>query len=352
MSAPLASSPPDPAPAPSLLEEVRRVWGQFPNRAAVLVLLGAWVALFHLLGNSTLGYTTTRSLFGWWYWVMTVTARDQQGKVDINQVLNADEFHAWIIPVVVLVLLWVRRDQLAALPKAVWWPALLVVVAALGAHFLGYLIQQTRISVLAFFLGIYGLTGLFWGWPWLRSAMFPFLLFFFCVPLGVAAEPLTVPLRLLATTCTSYFCQGALGIDVLQEGNRLFDPARTYSYEVAMVCSGIKSLTTIIAFGVIYAYLGFQSWWRRALIVATAIPLAVAANVCRLSLIIIAAETFSPEAGNYVHDSGLLSLVPYIPAFGGMLLLGWWLRENRPPRPPRVPRPDALLPGVETGTKP
>ena len=104
-----------------------------------------------------------------------------------------------------------------------------------------------------------------------------------------------------------------------------------------MVCSGIKSLTTIVAFGVIYAYLGFQSWWRRSLIVATAIPMAVAANVCRLSLIIIAAETFSPEAGNYVHDSGLLSLVPYIPAFGGMLLLGWWLREDRKPRTPRTP---------------
>jgi exosortase len=318
----------------------------------VVALLAVWVALFHWLGNSTLGYTNTKSLFGWWYWTMTVQATNPQGEVEFSRVLNGDEFHAWIIPLVVLGLIWVRRSAILALPKRVCWPALALVLVALAFHFLGYLVQQTRISVLAFFLGIYGLTGLFWGAGWLRSVTFPFLLFIFCVPLGAAAEPLTVPLRLVATRCTSLFCDGVLGIGVIQEGNRLFDPAHTYSYEVAMVCSGIKSLTTILAFGVIYAYLGFQSWWRRCLIVATAIPMAVAANVCRLSLIIIAAETFSPEAGNYVHDSGFLSLVPYIPAFGGMLLLGWWLREDRRPRAARTPAEGpVLMPNAETEPK-
>lgn len=329
---PTVGPPSSSAPASSLLEEVRAIWRQLPDRGAVLLVLTGWVALFHVLGNSTLGYANTRSLFGWWYWVMTIGARNAQGGVEISRIFNSDEFHAWIIPLVVLGLLWARRASIVTLPKGVWWPALFLVAAALGLHFVGYLVQQTRFSILAFFLGVYGLTGLFWGWAWLRAAFFPFLLFFFCVPLGAAAEPLTVPLRLLATTCTAWFCNGVLGIGVIQEGNRLFDPAHTYSYEVAMVCSGIKSLTTIIAFAVIYAYLGFRSWWRRALIVAAAIPMAVAANVCRLSLIIIAAETFSPEAGNYVHDSGLVSLIPYLPAFGGLLLLGWWLNEDRKSR--------------------
>ena len=66
----------------------------------------------------------------------------------------------------------------------------------------------------------------------------------------------------------------------------------------------------------------------------------------------IAAETFSPEAGNYVHDSGFLSLVPYIPAFGGMLLLGWWLREDRRPRAARTPAEGpVLMPNAETEPK-
>lgn len=314
------------------MAELGAIWRQLPDRGVFLILLAAWVALFQFFGNSTLGYTNTRSLFGWWFWVMTRGTEDEAGRLDWTKVLNSDEVHAWLIPLVVLILLWVRRADLIALPKRVFWPALLVVIAGLVIHFVGYLIQQTRVSVLGFFTGIYGLTGLLWGWPWMRAVLFPFLLFGFCVPMGAAAEPLTVPLRLVATKLTALFCDGVLGVKVLHRGNLLFNAAGTYSYEVAMVCSGMKSLITIVAFGVIYAYLSFKSFWRRTLIVASAIPLAVAANVCRLSMIIISAEAFSPAAGNYVHDNGWLSLLPYIPAFGGMLLLGWWLREDRRPR--------------------
>ena len=55
---------------------------------------------------------------------------------------------------------------------------------------------------------------------------------------------------------------------------------------------------------------------------------------------------------DYVHDSGFLSLVPYIPAFGGMLLLGWWLREDRKPRAARTPAAEpVLMPAAETEPK-
>jgi len=46
-------------------------------------------------------------------------------------------------------------------------------------------------------------------------------------------------------------------------------------------------------------------------------------------LIVLAAEAFGQKAGNYVHESSLFSLAPYIPSIGGMLFLGWWLREDR-----------------------
>jgi len=341
MSSEPASSIRPPAP-PGLAE----VWRQLPDRSVLLILLAAWVVVFQLFGNSTLGYANTRSLFGWWYWMETRGSVDEAGRLVFNKLLNSDELHAWLMPGVVLGLLWVRREDLLALPKRIWWPGLAALAAGFALHFVGFLVQQPRISVLGFFAGLYGMTGLVWGWPWMRAVMFPFALLVFCVPLGVAAEPLTVPLRLLATKLTAMFCDGVLGIKVMYEGNRLFNAARTYTYEVAQVCSGMKSLITIVAFGVIYAYLNFKSFWRRLAIVASAVPLAVAANVCRLSMIVIAAEAFSPQAGNYVHDSGTLSLLPYIPAFGGMMLLGWWLRENRKPKSARVSNAPVLLAGA------
>jgi exosortase len=307
-----------------------RLWRSFPLRWAVLLLLGVWVGLFHFLGNSTLGYVKTRSLFGWWWWVHVRAVERADGSHDFMKLLSADEeAYAWFIPLVVAVLLWWRREQLMALPKKVWWPALAIFIAALLLHMLGYMVQQARLSVMAFLLGIYGLTGLLWGGAWLRVSLFPFALSAFCVPLGSGAEPITFPLRLIATKLTAGVCHALLGINVIQDGTRLFDPGGSYQYEVAAACGGIRSLTAILALGVIYGYLNFDSIWRRLVMLAMAVPLAVVANVFRLTVIILAAEAFGREAGDYVHGSSWFGLAPYLPAFFGMLLLGYWLREGR-----------------------
>jgi exosortase len=305
------------------------LWRSFPLRWQVVALVVAWTALFQFLGHSTLGYINTRSLFGWWFWVHTRGIEDADGSVHWLRLLDSEEFHAWLIPAVVAVLLWCRREELVSMTKGVCWPAVGIVVTGAMIHVVGYMVQQARISVVGYFIGLYGLTGLLWGAQWLRLALFPFALFAFCVPLGNSAEAITFPLRLMATKITSIVCDTLLGINVLQDGTRLFDAGGSYQYEVAPACSGIRSLTAIMAFGVIYGYVTFKTTWRRLLIAASAFPLAVLANVFRLTLIVLAAEAFGQSAGNYVHESSLFSLVPYIPAIGGMLFLGWWLREDK-----------------------
>ena len=306
------------APRPSFVAEAQAIWRATPNRVALLVLLTAWVVLFHWLGNSTLGYVNTPSLFGWWTWTLKNTP---------------DEEHAWLIPFVVLALLWSRREEFLSLTKRAWLPALGVLLLAVLLHTAGYMIQQTRLSVVAFFLGIFGIAGAMLGRQWMVAALFPFSLFIFCVPLGPGGtEIVSFPLRLMATKITAVFCDVILGIKVMQNGTQLLDAGGSYQYEVAAACSGIRSLTAIVAFSVIYAYLSFKTGWRRLLVVAAAIPLAVAANVFRLTLIVLAAEAFGQSAGNYVHESSVFGLVPYIPSIGGMLLLGWWISEDRKAR--------------------
>src|SRR6266542_3450626 len=256
--------------------EEHGVWRQMPNRAALVTLLAAWVTLFHFLGNSTLGYVHTPSLFGWWFWVYSRVGQAQDGSLDIVKILTVDEAYAWFVPFVVLALLWCKRAELAALPKRVSWPALGVLVAAVMVHVLGFMVQQTRI--------------------------------------------------------TSMVCHVLLGINVIQDGTRLFDAGGSYQYEVAAACSGIRSLTAIVALGVIYGYVTYRSLWRRLALVLAAFHMAVVGNVFRLSLIILSAEAFGQRAGNYVHENSWFSLAPYLPAIGGMLFLGWCLRDDREER--------------------
>jgi exosortase/archaeosortase family protein len=82
---------------------------------------------------------------------------------------------------------------------------------------------------------------------------------------------------------------------------------------------------------IIYAMLCFRPWWKRGMLIASAVPLAVLGNTIRMLSIIIAAEIWGQKGGAYVHDGGpygIISLLPYVAAFGGLMLLGHWLHES------------------------
>ena len=310
-------------------EELTDFWRALPNKALFFFLFAAWLMLFHFFGNSTLGYVNTPSLFGWWLWVNTRGLDDLTVWEKPGRILAADEAHAWLMPFVVLGLFWWKRRELEGVSKKTWWPALGLFIAALLLHVFGHVVQQTRISLVAFFTGLYALTGLVWGARWLKASFFPYFLFAFCFPLGSMADNITFPLRMLATNITTSLVGTVLGINVIQDGTRIFDAHGTFQYEVAVACSGLRSLTAILLLSTIYGFITFKGTIKRLVMIVAAFPLAVASNVFRLATIIIAAEAFGQEAGNFVHDNSWFSLLPYLPGIGGILLLSHWLREKK-----------------------
>jgi len=162
-------------------------------------------------------------------------------------------------------------------------------------------------------------------------------------------EAVTWPLRLVATRLTTVISHTILGINVIQDGTMLINPSGTYRYEVAAACGGLRSLTVIAAFAVIYGYLTYQSLWRRLILVLAAAPLAVAANVVRLTMIILCAEAFGQKWGNFVHENWLFSLIPYVVAFGGLFFLHSRMKEgaeNSKPNP-KPDEPPEILGGVK-----
>jgi exosortase/archaeosortase family protein len=82
---------------------------------------------------------------------------------------------------------------------------------------------------------------------------------------------------------------------------------------------------------IIYAMLCFRPWWKRGVLMISAVPLAVLGNTVRMLAIVIAADIWGQGAGDYVHEGGpygIISLLPYMAAFGGLMLLGHWLHES------------------------
>ncbi len=101
-----------------ILEEFRmdlpNCWQRLPNKGFFFTLLIAWVALFQFVGNSTLGYVPTHSLFRWMY-----TAYNPP-------IMDSPDAHGNLVPFVVLALfLWKRKELLGAELRT-WPPGLLL----------------------------------------------------------------------------------------------------------------------------------------------------------------------------------------------------------------------------------
>ena len=255
-------------------------WRQLPNKGFFFFLLAVWLALFAFLGNSTFGFLDTPSLLKWMF--LLGSAKSAEGETDDNQML--------IAPLIVIGLFWWKRKELLAQPIQTWWPGLLLVGLGLLFHVVGYRVQQPRVSIVALFTGIYGLMGLAWGPKFLRASFFPFFLFIFCVPFGTLSEFITVPLRHVAIRLVEIIAHSILRFNVIRQGTQLSDPQGHYQFDVAAACGGIRSLIMTVMLAIVFGFVVFRTAWKRLLLLALAVPLAVAGNVLRLLFIIIAAE--------------------------------------------------------------
>ena len=325
-----------------MVKELRQLWDGLPNKAEFAALLGAWVLLFHFLGNSTLGYVDTPSLFVW-----LNTLHTNAEKTD------SDDAFGRFVPFLVLALLLVRRRELHEAAKRSWVPGIALILLALLLHGAGFLVQQTRVSIVAFLVGLYGIMGLLWGPGWLRAIFFPYFLLGFALPVTAYLDGPTFRLRLFSTWFSSWFCRDVLSIQLVRKGTTVMFPSLPkrpgFLFEVAAACSGIRSLTIVLLLTLAFAWLNFTSPWRRMVVVAASIPLALIGNTVRLILTFCVAETWGQEAGSKVETKA--GFITFAVALAGVFALGRLLREPGQERA-EVPREHEPEPEPEPEPRP
>ena len=258
--------------------------------ALVATMVGLLFVLFHHLGN-TVENVDSRSAFRW----MVARWGD---KISFG---GADYSHGYIIPFVSLWLVWLKRRDLAAAPKAVNWLGLGVVVAALFLHWIGAKMQQTRVSLFALILLTWGIPFLLYGWGVARHLLFPCAYLIFCIPLNFL-DVISFPLRVFATKVSVAILNG-LGIDVVRVGTQMMSAAGQFAFGVAEPCSGLRSLLAMTALTAVYAYLTQKTLLKKWLLFLASIPLAVAGNIARITSVGLVGEAFGQKAAEGLyHD--------------------------------------------------
>jgi exosortase B len=165
------------------------------------------------------------------------------------------------------------------------------------------------------------------GWPSLRAMLFPVLYLFFCIPLpGVLIIAMTEALKVVASKSAEQFLW-LMGYPVARTGVMLL--VGPYRLLVADACSGLHSMISLAALGLLYLNLAVTRGHIRQLLMAAAvIPIALAANVIRIVVLALITFYFGDEAGQgFLHElAGLLVFAVALALFLSLhrLLDGGW----------------------------
>jgi exosortase A len=193
--------------------------------------------------------------------------------------------HGYFVLPISLYLIWTLREEVRKLtPRADARALLPLAVAGLGwlaARLAGVLVAEQYFAVAAIPLMVWALLG-----PKIsRRLLFPLAYLLLAVPIGEALIPYLIDY-------TAAFAVAALrisGVPVLQEGNLLTLPNSQWS--VVETCAGLRYLTACVTIGLVFAYLTYRSWMRRAAFISLSILAPIVANWIRAYLIIFIGYT-------------------------------------------------------------
>jgi len=269
-----------------------------------------------LLGNrGFLLFLVTLGLSFWLYW-------DGLAEAVLRWELQEEYSHGYLIPMVSLFILWEKRFQIAASYQGYSWWGLPIIVLALIILLIGEVSALYMLIHYSFILLLFGLSLAFLGsatrFTWVAIALLGF-----AVPLPYFIEViLTSKLQLISSQ---------LGVEIIRlcripvflSGNII--DLGNYQLQVVEACSGLRYLFPLMSLGFIGAYLYQASFWKRAVLFLSTVPITIFMNSLRIAITGILVDNWGTEmAEGFLHDfEGWLIFM----ACGGLLLLEVLLME-------------------------
>ncbi|MEX2119538.1 MAG: exosortase/archaeosortase family protein [Pirellulales bacterium] len=255
------------------------------------------------------------SVFVWSYWPI------------LAQLLKAwrlepDYSHGFLVVPVALYFLWARRDLRPAADGRMAWGGLGLVGFALALRLAGgwYYIDSMAAWSLPLWVG--GLCWLLGGWRLFRWALPAVAFLAFMIPLPYRTEQfLSLPLQSVATRISCWWLE-SFGQPVLTQGNVIL--LEDVTLEVAQACSGLRMFVSIFALAFVYSVLSPRPWWMKAVLFASAAPIAMLANSARIAGTGLLYLAFPHDAARQlIHEAGGWSMIPLAAGLMGLLL--WYL---------------------------
>ena len=230
---------------------------------------------------------------------------------------NPDYSHGYFIPFIAAYMAYSRRRQLAEAIARPLNSGIMMVALGLMLLIVGKISSEFFVQRLSLVVVLFGLTAFFGGQPFLSLLTPPILYLIFMIPLpAIIWNQIAFPMQVFSTTLTEKIIY-AIGIPVFREGNILHLADTTL--EVVAACSGLRSLLTMFALAGALAFFSSFSRWRKTALFFSAAPVAIVANIIRLTGTAFLANIYGAQvAEGFLHEfSGLVVF-----SLGLLMLIG------------------------------
>ena len=213
-----------------------------------------------------------------------------------------------------------RRDAGSPLISFAWL-GLFWIIYAFGRAY-GFLVLEAGALFGVFIAMLYQLFGL----AEVRRQAFPLLYLAFAVPLpGWLLGRITQPLQILVSWAAALIVGGA-GYPVARQGVSIY--VAQYQLLVEDACSGLNSLTGLVAIALFYIYVVHRGSWRYALMLtAFVVPIAIFVNILRVAAIMLIVYYFGDETAQGIMHA-TTGMVLFAFALALVFLLDWALSRR------------------------
>ena len=258
---------------------------------------------------------------------------------DMEQTWSEDSrySHGFLVPIFALFLLWHRRAMLVGAPGS--WLSIPFLLAGSALKVLGaryFVVWLDGVSLLP---TLAGLTLALGGRPALRWAWPSIAFLFFMVPLPARVEwAVGPPLQRIATIVSTFILQ-TFGLPAHAEGNVI--NLEDVKIGVVEACNGLGMLMMFFAYATAVAVLIRRPLLDRLIIVMSAAPIAMVANILRIATTgLLHAFSTAAIADHVYHDlAGWLMMPMALAMFGAeiFLLSRLFIDAGPVPEPAGVP---------------
>jgi len=264
--------------------------------------------------------------------------------------LQPEYSHGVLIPFLSLYLIWLRRDELRGMRFTGSWWGLALILAGATLWLVGDLATIYWIVQYGFLLALYGVVLALTGGEVFRRLWMPLLILVFMVPLpAFFNNSLSLQMQLWSSWLGVAIIRMA-GISVYLEGNVI--DLGSMQLQVAEACDGLRYLFPLMTLAFVMAHLFRAPMWKRVLLFASSIPIAILMNSLRIGAIGITVEYWGIRmAEGLLHD--FEGWVVFMLSTAALVGVGALLARTTRPRvdlrdafapPPRAEQP---VPGPE-----